>query len=100
MFITKEPKADANRYIKYEPELIVEVLSPSTFRTNTIDKYIAYTTIPSLLYYIVIEPETTYVIVRAKNEGGEWETATYVRKTDMVPLPLLDISLPLNEVYK
>src|ERR1051325_1180201 len=50
VFATKETRNENNRYIKYEPELIVEVLSPSTYTTDTVDKYIAYTTIPTLKY--------------------------------------------------
>ena len=100
VFATKEAKVDTNRYIKYEPELIAEVLSPSTFRTDTIDKYIAYTTIPSLLYYLIVDPETTYVILHAKTADGEWETTTYKRPGEVIPLPLLELSLPLAEVYK
>lgn len=99
MFITREPRLEANRYTKYEPELIVEVLSPSTYNTDTVDKYIAYTTIPSLKYYLIVEPETVYVAVYSKNEEGKWEAMTYTRNTDVISLPLLNLALPLKEVY-
>jgi Uma2 family endonuclease len=56
--------------------------------------------IPSLKYYLIVEPETVYVTMFSKNDEGKWEAMTYVRKTDVVPMPLLDISLPLEEVYK
>ncbi|MBD0368566.1 MAG: Uma2 family endonuclease, partial [Flavisolibacter sp.] len=78
----------------------VEVLSPSTHIMDTVDKYIAYTTIPSLKYYLIVEPETVYVTLYSKNGDGKWEAMSYVRKTDVIPLPLLEISLPLSEVYK
>lgn len=100
VFITREPKSEQNQYIKYEPELIVEVISPSTHITDTVDKYIAYTSIPSLKYYLIVEPETVYVTLFSKNTEDKWEAASYVRKTDLVSLPLFDVSLPLNEVYK
>ena len=100
VFITREVETDTNQYIQYEPELIVEVVSPSTHITDTVDKYIAYTTIPSLKYYLIVEPETVYVTLFSKSAEGKWKAMTYVRKTDVVPLPLLEISLPLEEVYK
>ncbi len=100
VFITREIESEANQYIKYEPELIVEVVSPSTHITDTVDKYIAYTTIPSLKYYLIVEPETVYVTLFSKSAEGKWEAMSYVRKTDVIPLPLLEISLPLEEVYK
>lgn len=100
VFITREPRSEQNQYIKYEPELIVEVISPSTHITDTVDKYIAYTTIPSLKYYVIVEPETVYVTLFSKNAEGRWEAMSYVKKSDVIPLPHLDETLPLSEVYK
>lgn len=99
VFITKECDTETNQYIKYEPELIVEVISPSSHITDTVDKYIAYTQIPSLKYYLIVEPETVYASLYSKNTGGKWEVMTFVRRTDAVPMPLLDLQLPLAEVY-
>lgn len=100
VFVTKEPKTEANEYIQYEPELIVEVISPSSRITDTVDKYIDYSAIPSLKYYLIVEPELTYVTLYAKNESGKWEATLYASADSIIPLPLLEISLPLQEVYK
>lgn len=100
VFITREVRNEQNQYIKYEPELIVEVISPFTHITDTVDKYISYTAIPSLKYYLIVEPETVYVTLFSKNAEGKWEAMSYVRKEDVIPMPVLNISLPLNEVYK
>jgi Uma2 family endonuclease len=100
VFITREQETEQNQYIKYEPELIVEVLSPSTHITDTVDKYIAYTSIPSLKYYLIVQPETFYVTLYSKNAEGKWEAMSYVRNADVIPLPLLDLSLPLKEIYQ
>lgn len=100
VFVTREPRSDQNQYIKYAPELIVEVVSPSTHITDRVDKYLAYTTIPSLNYYLIVEPETIYVTLFSKGAEEKWEAMTYVRNTDVVPMPLLEITLPLEDVYK
>ncbi len=100
VFVTREPRNEQNQYIKYEPEIIVEVISPSTHITDTVDKYIAYTSIPSLKYYLIVEPETVYVTLFSKNAEGKWEAKSYMRHNDVLPMPQLDIALPLNEVYK
>lgn len=100
VFATKEPQTEANQYIQYEPELIVEIISPSSRITDTVDKYIEYTAIPSLRYYLVIEPDVTYVTLFAKSESGKWDATLYSSLDDVIPLPLLDLSLPLSEVYK
>lgn len=99
VFVTKEADTETNQYIKYEPELIVEVISPSSHITDTVDKYIAYTQIPSLKYYLIVEPETVYASLYSKNVEGKWEVMTYVRRADTVLLPLLELSLPLTDVY-
>lgn len=100
MFVTKEAKTEKNQYIKYEPELVVEVISPSSRIMDTVDKYIDYTALPFLQYSLVVEPEITYVTLYAKNTGGKWEATLYSSLNDVVPLSLLELSLPLNEVYK
>ena len=100
VFATKEIRTEKNQYIKYEPEMIVEVISPSTHITDTVDKYIAYTSIPSLKYYLIVEPETIYVTLFSKNAEAKWEAMSYMQNADVLPLPHLDIALPLNEVYK
>lgn len=100
VFVTKEAQTDANEYIQYEPELIVEVISPSSRITDTVDKYIDYSAIPSLHYYLIVEPEVTYVTLYAKNAEGKWEATLYSSLNDVISLPLLGLSLPLAEVYK
>jgi Uma2 family endonuclease len=100
VFATKEQETEKNQYIKYEPEIIVEVISPTTHITDTVDKYIAYTAIPSLKYYLIVEPETVYVTLFSKNAEGKWEAMSYMRNTNVLALPQLGIDLPLNEVYK
>ncbi len=100
VFVTKEAKTEKNRYIKYEPELIVEVISTTSRTTDTVDKYIDYKIIPSLKYYLVVEPEITYITLHAKNKEGKWEATLYSSLNDVIPLPLLETSLPLTEVYR
>lgn len=99
VFTTKEADTETNQYIKYEPELIVEVISPSTHIIDTVDKYIAYTQIPSLKYYLIVEPETVYVSLYSRNAESKWEVTTHVRSNDVISLPLLDLNLPLSDVY-
>jgi Uma2 family endonuclease len=99
IFVTKETENEYNPYIKFEPELIVEVISPSSHITDTVDKYIAYTSIPSLHYYLIVEPETVYVTLYSRGVENKWEVMSYVKKDDVIPLPLLELSLPLSEVY-
>jgi len=99
VFVTQELSTAANQYIKSEPVLIVEVVSESSHINDYTDKYIAYTKIPSLQFYIIVEPETVLVTCYKKGETGVWITSKYLNLEDDVRLNTLDISLPLKKIY-
>jgi Uma2 family endonuclease len=99
IFITKEKQTDKNKYIQYEPELIIEVLSESTRTRDSIDKFIQYRKIDSLKYYLVAEPEKCLVMCYFKQTNGELDMLSYTQKEEVIALPNLNISLPLNQIY-
>ncbi len=100
VFITKEEKNDNNRYIKYEPEIIVEVVSESTQVTDYVDKYIDYTKIVQLKYYIIIEPETILITVYQQDETNNWFANKFTRFEDAIKLEKLEIEFQLKQVYQ
>jgi Uma2 family endonuclease len=97
-FSTKEPKKYDNQYIKYSPELIVEIVSPGSHSHDYIDKYIEYTKIPSLQYYLIVEPETILITMYARTEAG-WEVQKFTRLSDEISLPALGARLLLQDIY-
>lgn len=98
VFVTKE-KTENNRYVKYQPEVIVEVVSETTQVTDYVDKYIDYTKIPSLSYYIIVEPETILLTVYERTDAGEWTTRKYTQLSETVSLSKMDVAFALREVY-
>lgn len=58
--------------------------------TATIDKYIAYTTVPSLLYCLIVDPETAYLILHAAVADEAWEATPCKRANDAISFPVLD----------
>ncbi len=99
-FRTKEPETDANRYVQFQPELIIEVLSPATRTKDMVDKFIQYRKINTLSYYLVIEPQKCLVLCHSKDENGEWDMISYTSPDEIIYLPVLDIALPIQEIYK
>lgn len=94
-----EPNSTADHF-QDRPVVIIEVLSDSTRRADLVEKRDAYLTIPSLKVLIFVEPETPSVTVhRAKPEGG-FAVERYSGLAESVPLPEVDASLPLAEVYE
>ncbi len=82
-----------------DPVVIVEVLSPSTRRTDEGEKKDAYLTIPSLAVYVLVEPGHASVTVWRRGDAG------FVREQhggleSVIPLPEIQAELPLAELYE
>lgn len=100
VFITNDETDKENKYIKQHPSLIVEVLSDSTRKYDTVDKFIQYQKIDSLQYYILVEPEVFSVHCFSKEENGEWQAAIFTKLVEVIDLKSLSIKLPLQAIYK
>jgi Uma2 family endonuclease len=99
VFITREPLSNGSVYIKEKPELIIEVLSDSTRKYDTVDKFINYQLFNSLQYYLLVEPETVLISVFSRSEDGDWNLATYSKSTEVINLNKLGISFNLGDIY-
>ncbi|MFY9345987.1 MAG: Uma2 family endonuclease [Planctomycetota bacterium] len=95
--VTCRPNPPADSF-QDEPSVIVEVLSPQTRRIDEGEKCLAYTAIPSLAVYMMVEPQSVEVAVLRRTAAG------FVREVHdglaaSVPLPEIGCELPLAEVY-
>ncbi|HYD68435.1 Uma2 family endonuclease [Azospirillum sp.] len=81
------------------PSLIAEVLSPSTANHDLGLKRRNYTTLPSLLAYVVVAQDRMRVVVCAR-AGTDWAETTLTHPDEAVTIPALDLSLPLSEIYR
>ena len=81
------------------PVLIVEVLSPSTRRTDEGEKRDAYLSLGSLKVLLLVEPDEPLVSVDRRGADGAF-TRGFVDGDDaVIPLPELGMDLPLRELY-
>ena len=62
----------ADRLIKREPSLVVEVLSPSTAAYDRGEKFAAYRQAPSLAEYLLIDIDTRRCDLYRKGADGLW----------------------------
>ncbi|MDQ6843622.1 MAG: Uma2 family endonuclease [Bacteroidota bacterium] len=99
IFITKEPKTQENRYVQFQPELIIEVLSETTRTKDLIDKFIQYRKISTLKYYLVVEAQKCLILCNSK-ENGEWNMFSYTQLNEIINLTLFNIELPVEKIYK
>jgi Uma2 family endonuclease len=81
-----------------EPAVIFEVLSRRTRRIDEGEKKDAYLTIASFGAYVLVEQDTPAVVVFRRTEKG-FVREVYEGLDAVVPLPEIEIDLPLAEVY-
>jgi Uma2 family endonuclease len=100
VIVAPTPKNTDLAYEAKNPIFIAEVLSDSTRRYDSTDKFIQYSKIDSLQYYLLVEPEKQVVIFYEKAADGEWFSKTYTELEELVKLPLLNASISLADIYK
>jgi len=94
---TKFPGTDL---VAPDPVVIFEVLSPTSGRTDRIEKVREYALVPSIRRYIIVETKFAGVMVlHRKNEGDEWLAAT-LTGDDVLDIPEVGITLPVAEFYE
>lgn len=81
------------------PVVIAEVLSEATRRTDEGEKREAYLTIPTLTSYLLIETDRPRVVVHGRTDDG-FVAHVYEGLDAVVPLPSIEVTLPLGEVYE
>jgi Uma2 family endonuclease len=86
-------------YVAKNPLLIIEVLSDSTRRYDSTDKFIQYSKIDSLHYYLLVEPEKQVVFFYEKADDGDWIAKTYTKDDEEIKLPLLNANIRIGDIY-
>jgi Uma2 family endonuclease len=82
-----------------KPVVLIEVLSPSSKRTDMVEKRDAYLGISSLAAYLVIDPDQVHVTLHRNVDGGP-SSADYISPDDMISLPEIDCTLTLADIYE
>ena len=86
-----------NDYICTTPTLIIEVLSDSTERTDLKEKFDNYTSIPTLLEYVVVSQDVP--LVRLWRRRTSWEREMY-RADDTFRLESVALDVPVQHIYR
>ncbi|MGC4006190.1 MAG: Uma2 family endonuclease [Pirellulales bacterium] len=81
------------------PKLIVEVLSKSTRRTDHSEKLEAYTSIPTLDTYLLIDSERIEAVVYGR-QGDEFMRNVFDRIDQSIALPGINAEISLAEIYE
>ncbi|MGB8506930.1 MAG: Uma2 family endonuclease [Pyrinomonadaceae bacterium] len=81
------------------PQLIVEVLSPSTEAYDRGDKFTHYKSIPTFREYLLIAQHRPHVTRLSRQDDGTWIHTEANDLASVLELSALDCTLPLNEIY-
>jgi Uma2 family endonuclease len=98
VFVTCDPGDLATDVIFRAPTLVVEVLSPSTHGYDRSQKFALYRRIPTLVEYILVDPDSRRVEAFRRSAAGEW---TFHDMSDDAALHAasIDARVPLAEVF-
>ncbi|HPY40573.1 MAG TPA: Uma2 family endonuclease [Thiolinea sp.] len=88
---------EGDPYIRTNPLLLVEVLSPSTRRTDLTEKLMNYSYIPSLLEYVVVHQDNPHVqIYRRRNA---WQVEHFFAG-DEFSLESIALTMCVERIYR
>ena len=91
---------DDRKDIITNPDLVIEVLSPSTEAFDRGAKFQAYQTVESLKEYLLVAQDKPFIEQFIRNEVGKWEYAAAIGLESSLTLPSIGCTLNLAAVYK
>lgn len=81
------------------PVFVVEVTSPSSAMRDRVDKLDNYFDVPSIEAYLIIDQDRPRADLYTRAQEG-WHLRAFSNAEDVLPLPMLDCQLPLEQVYR
>ena len=98
MVVCGQNNDDLSATFETAPCLLVEVLSKSTARTDRLAKQVAYTALPSLQTYLIMEQTKRKVYVYQRTGEG-WRSSELAGQGG-IDLPCLGTALTLDQIYR
>jgi len=88
------------RQLAPDVRVVFEVLSPTSGRTDRIEKVREYAAIPSLRRYVILETRSAGLLVLHRQHADEAWTATALTGDETLDLPEIGIEIPVAELYE
>lgn len=86
-------------YFRTEPRLVVEVLSPTTERTDRREKLAAYKNCPTVQEYALVSQERMMVEFHRRN-GDDWRTEILTAPDEECAFASASLTLCLRDIYR
>jgi Uma2 family endonuclease len=91
---------DENPPALLNPSLIIEILSPSTERTDREDKFLEYRQMDSLVDYLLVEQDRVLVTHFARQSPAQWLLTIYTSLDATLALESVGVSITLSQLYR
>lgn len=98
VFVTCDPADLATEMIFRAPKLVIEVLSPSTQAYDRSQKFALYRRLPSLLEYVLIDPETRRIDTFRRGADDLWVLHDMSERV-LLDIACLDAQVALADVF-
>ncbi|HEX9997405.1 MAG TPA: Uma2 family endonuclease [Abditibacterium sp.] len=82
------------------PTILVEVLSDSTAHIDRTEKLDVYLAIPTLRHYLMVDQSRVRIEHFHRAETAEWHFDAYLWRRDTISFPDLNVSIPVEEIYR
>ena len=82
------------------PQLIVEVLSPSTEAYDRGDKFRLYRELASLVEYVLVAQDRAFIMQYLREPDGTWRVAFVEGLDSTLSLRSVGVDVPLAEIYE
>lgn len=82
------------------PNMIVEILSPTTAEDDKKAKFLQYQTIPTFQEYLLIEPDEVNITHYIKQADGTWLPTEITDVSATLHLDSIGCTLALQEIYR
>lgn len=95
------PESNDFELVAGEPVLLAEVLSPSSYGRDFIEKAAEYSGIPSLLHYLILSQDEPRLWLWSRGADGGWpkKPQEIAGDDEAVELAGLGVSIPMAELY-
>lgn len=100
VMVTCDPQ-DSESLHKRLPCLIVEVLSPATEAIDRREKLLAYRTLPSLRYYLLVAQDQRSLEIHQRGDDGKWHFRIMENEGEIaIACERLVANFSLDDVYE
>lgn len=81
------------------PNVVVEVLSPTTERVDRGEKLVAYQYYPTILEILYVDSRKHHVEHYHRISQNKWETSYYERDEDIIDLAGIGVKISVRDIY-